>query len=57
MKLVDDEKVNFSIYLVNLLLPILKRIDKEQVAEREVEAKIKGNLLKFCFDLHFIGGI
>ncbi|KAF5193795.1 Lysine-specific demethylase jmj25, partial [Thalictrum thalictroides] len=41
-KLMEDEKVKYSKYLVNLLLPILKQIDQEEVTEKELEAKIRG---------------
>ncbi|PIA35430.1 hypothetical protein AQUCO_03500063v1 [Aquilegia coerulea] len=40
--LMEDEKIKYSIYLVNLLLPILKQIDHEEVTEKEVEAKARG---------------
>ncbi|KAF5193284.1 Lysine-specific demethylase jmj25, partial [Thalictrum thalictroides] len=38
----EEEKVNYSKYLVHQLLPILKEIDEEQLLEKEVEAKIQG---------------
>ncbi|KAF9624005.1 hypothetical protein IFM89_007703 [Coptis chinensis] len=41
-KLSDKEEINYSKYLVHLLLPVLKQIDEEQVMEKEVEAKIRG---------------
>ncbi|KAF5200073.1 lysine-specific demethylase JMJ25-like, partial [Thalictrum thalictroides] len=40
--LTKNEKVNYSKYLVDLLLPTLTQIDQEQVMEKEVEAKIQG---------------
>ncbi|KAF9592720.1 hypothetical protein IFM89_017290, partial [Coptis chinensis] len=43
-KLNKDGEHNYSKYLVHLLLPVLKQIDREQVMEKEVEAKIQGNL-------------
>ncbi|KAL5721366.1 hypothetical protein ACHQM5_005019 [Ranunculus cassubicifolius] len=56
MKLTEVQKINHSRYLVHLLLPILKQIDKEQVMEKKVEAKIQGIHIKdlklqksFCY--------
>ncbi|PIA58803.1 hypothetical protein AQUCO_00500620v1 [Aquilegia coerulea] len=40
--LTENEKVNYSKYLVDLLLPTLTQIDQEQAIEKEVEAKIQG---------------
>ncbi|PIA28769.1 hypothetical protein AQUCO_06700052v1 [Aquilegia coerulea] len=41
-KLSEEEKINYSKYLVHRLLPILKEIDQQQFLEKEVEAKIQG---------------
>ncbi|PIA50783.1 hypothetical protein AQUCO_01200199v1 [Aquilegia coerulea] len=41
-KLSEEEKVNYSKYLVHRLLPILIDIDQAQVLEKELEAKIQG---------------
>ncbi|KAL5721385.1 hypothetical protein ACHQM5_005037 [Ranunculus cassubicifolius] len=42
MKLTGGEKVNYSKYMVHLLLPALIQIDREQVMEKKLEAKIQG---------------
>ncbi|KAF9588398.1 hypothetical protein IFM89_009413, partial [Coptis chinensis] len=46
-KVIEDEKINYSKYLLHQLLPVLKEIDQEQVMEKEVEARIRGNLHNF----------
>ncbi|KAF9624000.1 hypothetical protein IFM89_007698 [Coptis chinensis] len=38
----EEEEINYSKYLVHLLLPFLKQIDQEQVMEKKVEANIRG---------------
>ncbi|KAI3468942.1 hypothetical protein Pfo_025605 [Paulownia fortunei] len=42
VKISEDEKVQYSKYIIKVLLPFLEQINTEQVAEREVEAKIQG---------------
>jgi len=38
----EDEKVEFSMYLLHVLLPYLRLMDEEQMIENETEAKIQG---------------
>ncbi|KAL6550160.1 hypothetical protein OROMI_020648 [Orobanche minor] len=38
----DDERVQYSKYIIKVLLPFLEKINAEQMMEREVEAKIQG---------------
>ncbi|KAM7518021.1 hypothetical protein LguiB_016983 [Lonicera macranthoides] len=42
----NEEKVKYSKYILHKLLPFLKRLNEEQMAEKEVEAKIQGLPLK-----------
>ena len=37
-----DQKVRYSIYILHVLLPFLKRLKEEHSKEKEVEAKIQG---------------
>jgi lysine-specific demethylase 3 len=37
-----NKKIKYSKYIVHSLLPFMERLDKEQIAEKEEEAKIKG---------------
>ncbi|CAJ1932431.1 unnamed protein product [Sphenostylis stenocarpa] len=52
-----DEKVELSMYLLQVLLPFLKQLDEEQMIETETEAKIQGlsvselNIVKADFSL------
>lgn len=39
----DEEKIQYSKYLLKMLLPFLKQFNAEQLAEKELEAKIQGN--------------
>ncbi|QCE08699.1 hypothetical protein DEO72_LG9g3728 [Vigna unguiculata] len=41
-KINEDEKVEFSMYLLHVLLPYLRLMDEEQMIENETEAKIQG---------------
>ncbi|KAI3523952.1 hypothetical protein L1887_02488 [Cichorium endivia] len=38
----DDQKVRYSIYILHVLLPFLKRLNKEHEKEKEIESKIQG---------------
>ncbi|CAL9161327.1 unnamed protein product [Musa hybrid cultivar] len=38
----DDEKLQYSAYLLQLLLPVAQKINQEQVLEKELEAKNQG---------------
>ncbi|KAL2347648.1 hypothetical protein Fmac_001648 [Flemingia macrophylla] len=38
----EDEKVEFSMYLLQILFPYLRQLDEEQMIESETEAKIQG---------------
>ncbi|KAK6157984.1 hypothetical protein DH2020_005298 [Rehmannia glutinosa] len=42
VKLSEDEKIQYSKYIIKVLLPFLENINTEQVMERELEAKIQG---------------
>ncbi|KAJ8759311.1 hypothetical protein K2173_006831 [Erythroxylum novogranatense] len=42
LQLSDEQIQQHSIYLLKLLLPLLKQIDEDQMAEREIEARIQG---------------
>ncbi|KAK3016022.1 hypothetical protein RJ639_007341, partial [Escallonia herrerae] len=52
----NEEKVSYSKYILQELLPLLKRLNEEQTMEREIEAKIQGLLNDNCktsiFDFH-----
>lgn len=39
----DEEKIKYSKYMLKMLLPFLKQFHAEQLAEKELEAKIQGN--------------
>ncbi|MCL7044725.1 hypothetical protein MKW94_020326 [Papaver nudicaule] len=43
-KIEPEEKVEYAKHLLKYLLPVLKKINKEQVIEKEVEGAIKGIL-------------
>ncbi|CAH9116832.1 unnamed protein product [Cuscuta epithymum] len=38
----NEEKVQYSKYILLVLLPILRRINEEQMVEKDIEAKIQG---------------
>lgn len=38
----DDEKLQYSAYLLQLLLPVVQKVNQEQVLEKELEAKNQG---------------
>lgn len=38
----NEQKIQYSKYMIKSLLPFLEQINKEQVIERELEAKIQG---------------
>ncbi|KAL4590427.1 hypothetical protein LXL04_003356 [Taraxacum kok-saghyz] len=42
----DDQKVRYSLYILHLLFPILERLNKEQVNEKEIESKIQVTAVK-----------
>lgn len=41
-KVNKDEKDKFNTYALQFLLPVLKQLDKEQMTEKALEAKIQG---------------
>ncbi|TKY69312.1 Lysine-specific demethylase JMJ25 [Spatholobus suberectus] len=41
-KTFEDDKVELSMYLLQVLLPYLRQLDEEQMIENETEAKIQG---------------
>jgi lysine-specific demethylase 3 len=50
----EEEKVQASKFILQSLLPHLKGINDEQVAEKEVEAKIYGTFFAFIYDWIFV---
>ena len=44
LKFTDEEKTQYSKYIFPMLLPFLKQFNKEQMAEKKVEADIQGIL-------------
>ncbi|URE04994.1 JmjC domain containing protein [Musa troglodytarum] len=38
----DDEKLQYSAYLLQMLLPVIQKINQEQLLEKELEAKNQG---------------
>ncbi|KAL4590422.1 hypothetical protein LXL04_003351 [Taraxacum kok-saghyz] len=38
----DDQKVRYSVYILHVLLPFLKRLNQEQMKEKTIEAEIQG---------------
>ncbi|XP_074332846.1 lysine-specific demethylase JMJ29-like isoform X2 [Apium graveolens] len=48
LKFTEDEQIQYSKYIIPMLLPFLKQFNKEQMAEKQVEADIQGlPLLEF----------
>lgn len=45
----QDEKVQYSKYIIKMLLTFLEQINIEQEMERELEAKIQGKLYHSIF--------
>ncbi|MCL7027067.1 hypothetical protein MKW94_015565, partial [Papaver nudicaule] len=45
IKMEAEEKVHYSKYLLQALLPVLNQIHKEQAVEKELEAKLQGILV------------
>ncbi|XP_042054590.1 lysine-specific demethylase JMJ25-like isoform X2 [Salvia splendens] len=41
-KVGDEQKIQYSKYMIKVLLPFIEQINKEQMIERELEAKIQG---------------
>jgi len=50
----NDEEVEFSKYMLKGLLPHLRRLDEEQMIEKEREAKIQGIPLLSAIIFSFI---
>ncbi|KAK1369170.1 hypothetical protein POM88_035262 [Heracleum sosnowskyi] len=42
LEFTDEEKIQYSKYIIPMLLPFLKQFNKEQMAEKQVEADIQG---------------
>lgn len=42
LKTTDEEKMQYSKYMLQMLLPFLKQFHEKQMIEKEVEAKIQG---------------
>ncbi|XP_042758187.1 lysine-specific demethylase JMJ25 isoform X2 [Lactuca sativa] len=38
----DDQKVGYSIYILHVLVPILKRLKEEHIKEKAIESEIRG---------------
>ncbi|XP_071912894.1 lysine-specific demethylase JMJ27 isoform X6 [Coffea arabica] len=47
------EKMEYSKYILQLLLPFLKQVNEEQMMEKRIEAKLKGVLILFAEALRF----
>ncbi|CAH1427080.1 unnamed protein product [Lactuca virosa] len=41
-KLNDDQKIRYSVYILHVLLPFLKRLNEEHIREKVIESKIQG---------------
>ncbi|XP_042758580.1 lysine-specific demethylase JMJ29 [Lactuca sativa] len=41
----DDQKVRYSIYILHVLFPFLKRLNEEHIKEKAIESKIQGSSL------------
>lgn len=41
LKFIDEEKIQYSKYIIPMLLPFLEQFNKEQMAEKKVEADIQ----------------
>ncbi|GJV48241.1 JmjC domain-containing protein [Tanacetum coccineum] len=37
-----DQKIQYSLYILHVLLPFLKRLNEEHIKEKQIEAKIQG---------------
>ena len=44
----DEQNFEYNSYLLQALLPLLKRLDDEQIIEGEMEAKRQGLSLCLC---------
>ena len=38
----EDDKIEHSMHLLQVLLPYLRQLDEEQMIENEIEAKMQG---------------
>lgn len=45
LKFTDKEKIQYSKYIISMLLPFVKQFNEEQMKEKHVEAKIQGIFL------------
>ena len=46
----EEEKIEHSKFILQILLPFLRRFNAEQVMEKEIEAKIRGSIILFWID-------
>lgn len=53
LKFNDEEKIQYSKYIVQMLLPYLKQFHAEQLVEKEMEAKIHG--IFPATEINFVG--
>lgn len=42
LKFTEEEKIEYSKYIIPMLLPFLKQFNEEQMKEKAIEAKIQG---------------
>lgn len=47
MKFTDEEKIQYSKYIIRMLLPFLKQFNEKQTSEKQIEANIQGVFLDF----------
>ncbi|KAL4590418.1 hypothetical protein LXL04_003347 [Taraxacum kok-saghyz] len=47
----DDQKVRYSIYILHVLYPFLKRLNEQHMKEIAIESKIQGNFLLLISEL------
>ncbi|KAL7599343.1 hypothetical protein Lser_V15G23172 [Lactuca serriola] len=41
----DDQKIRYSVYILHVLLPFLKRLNEEHIKEKAIESEIRGCFL------------
>lgn len=50
----DEEKMQYSKYILQKLLPFLNQLHKEQMVEKELEANVKGNSFLLLLISHLL---
>lgn len=54
LKFTGEEKVQYSKYIIRMLLPFLKQFNEEQMREKQIEANIQGMFLDFKISVALI---